>query len=198
MPRPGLNCQGSIPALFTIHGLWPQDANDRPIPPYQKNASCNTNPPTPSSQIITYLQPIEVDLERLWPNLKNSSSKQQNQAFWRYEWEQHGMCSDYGQNPLGYFNSTLQLRKSFHPEFQLTPGTKYTVQRVSNEIRRQVGAKPEIACSTSRVLRNTLLLWEVRLCYNKQTYPGPGSIQDCPKDFSGDCRNWSDNILFPK
>ncbi|XP_022756659.1 ribonuclease MC-like [Durio zibethinus] len=199
MPPPGgeLKCAGPIPNAFTIHGLWPQDARDNKIRPYDDDPSCTTSVPKRPDKIIPDLQPIEQELKQLWPNLKNSDNERLNQEFWKEEWRKHGMCSDYAEVPFGYFNSSLELRKGFHPVFKLEPGATYTAQCVAEIVRAQVGAEPEIACSKSRVENNKLLLWEVRLCYNKTTYPKREAVQDCKKGFSGQCKKSNNKIKIP-
>ncbi|XP_021279145.1 ribonuclease 1-like [Herrania umbratica] len=194
-PPAGLNCRGPVPGQFTIHGLWPQDAKDKRIPPYNPANPCTTDIPISPDNLIPYLQQIDEKLKRLWPNLRNSGSEQQNQFFWREEWRKHGMCSDYPDEPFDYFNSALNLRDGFDPAFQLTPGKSYTVKQVADAVRRQVGAKPEIACSRSKEVKKRLQLWEIRLCYNKEM--PPKTLKDCPKDFSGPCGSLQDSITFP-
>ncbi|KHG06649.1 Ribonuclease S-2 [Gossypium arboreum] len=38
-----LRCKTPIPTEFTIHGIWAQDAHDKPVPPYDNHHPC-TNP----------------------------------------------------------------------------------------------------------------------------------------------------------
>ncbi|KAK6247411.1 hypothetical protein QUC31_018976, partial [Theobroma cacao] len=194
-PPQGLNCLGLVPGQFTIHSLWPQDAHDKGTPPYNSSNPCTTDTPVSPENLLPYLQPIQETLKQLWPNLRNSESETENQFFWREEWRKHGMCSDYPDKPLDYFNSALNLKNGFDPAFQLTPGASYTVQQVADEVQRQVGAKPEIVCSKNKVDTKKLQLWEIRLCYNKEM--PPTTVRDCPKDFSGRCRSLQDSITFP-
>ncbi|MBA0628568.1 hypothetical protein Godav_023283 [Gossypium davidsonii] len=46
-----LSCKPPIPSNFTIHGIWPQDRNDEPIPPYNKNNPCTPKTPTPPTDL---------------------------------------------------------------------------------------------------------------------------------------------------
>ncbi|XWS71438.1 hypothetical protein CRYUN_Cryun03dG0138100 [Craigia yunnanensis] len=190
----GTSCKPPTPREFTIHGIWPQDQNDKPVPPYDPKNPCTSVTPTPASNLATELMPIQTDLTALWPNLKDPQSSQANLNFWEHEWTKHGMCSDYPDKPRDYFNSALQLRKGFDPVMGLTPGSQYTVQAVSTIIQTKVGATPEIACNRAKVGK-TLQLWEIRLCYNRAM--PPNTVQNCPKQFSGQCKNLTDLITFP-
>ena len=59
------------------------------------------------------MKPIEGRLEQMWPNLRSTDDT----AFWKIEWAHHGMCSEYPQDPFGYFNATLNLAEThqFNP-----------------------------------------------------------------------------------
>ncbi|XP_022756662.1 ribonuclease S-4-like isoform X2 [Durio zibethinus] len=111
----GMTCKPPIPKIFTIHGIWPQDNNDVPVPPYDPTNPCTSVTPTPATDLPTKLNPILNDLVSLWPNLKDPQSTAQNFQFWEHEWTKHGMCSDYPDQPRDYFNSALQLRKGLNP-----------------------------------------------------------------------------------
>ncbi|XVF05113.1 hypothetical protein REPUB_Repub05bG0143700 [Reevesia pubescens] len=129
------------------------------------------------------LSSIHDDLMRLWPDLKNARSFQQNKTFWTNEWKKHGMSSDYALDPLAYFNSAIDLRKGLEPELGLVPGTTYsTVTDAAKIIESKVKAKPQIVCK-KKVGTMELLLSEVRLCY-KRGKP-PTEIQDCPIKYPG-------------
>ncbi|GMJ14344.1 RIBONUCLEASE 1, ribonuclease 1 [Hibiscus trionum] len=103
------NCKSPIPNFFTIHGLWPTLKNGTAVPPYDpvKN-KCNVNPMNPN-QIVAKLAPIRGRLEPKWPNLINGKS---DDIYWETEWSHHGMCSDYPQDPLTYFTTTLDLAEN--------------------------------------------------------------------------------------
>ncbi|XP_022756660.1 ribonuclease MC-like [Durio zibethinus] len=189
-----MTCKQPIPKKFTIHGIWPQDSNDDPVPAYGPTNPCTTVRPTPASNLPTELNPILSDLQSLWPNLKDPQNLNQNFIFWAHEWTKHGMCSDYPNDPHDYFNSAVLLRNGFDPDMGLTPGSNYTVQQVAAAVQTAVGAYPEIACNRDKVTK-TLQLWEIRLCY-KRAMP-PQTVQNCPKSFSGQCRSLTDNIYFP-
>ncbi|KAL4278300.1 hypothetical protein GQ457_03G024370 [Hibiscus cannabinus] len=116
----------SIDQKFTIHGLWPQDANDNPVDPYNSGHPCVPQPPTPLTEPL--LNQLRPHLDNEWPNLKNLVPKG-NMKFWTDEWDKHGTCSDFAHNPVKYFDSARQIRKSL-PDFGITPGDKRKVKEV--------------------------------------------------------------------
>ncbi|XP_022754210.1 uncharacterized protein LOC111302682 [Durio zibethinus] len=117
----GMSCKPPTPRHFTIHGIWPQDGNDYPVPPYSPTNPCTPVTPTPASNLPTELNPILSDLQSLWPNLRDPNNLNQNFIFWGHEWTTHGMCSDYPNDPRDYFNSAVLLRKRFNPVQQELP-----------------------------------------------------------------------------
>ncbi|KAE8674667.1 hypothetical protein F3Y22_tig00111741pilonHSYRG00151 [Hibiscus syriacus] len=105
-------CGTPIPTVLIIHGIWPQDANDVPIPPYNASTNpCYSKAPITDSVVLqnTAFTPIESNLISLWPDLKNPT--QPGTGFWEREWLKNGTCSDYPNNPLDYFKSALTLRQ---------------------------------------------------------------------------------------
>ncbi|XWS65519.1 hypothetical protein CRYUN_Cryun05aG0120100 [Craigia yunnanensis] len=115
---PRFYCGGStILSSFTIHGLWPQFDDDTPVKPYDPRKNrCTDVIPTNPDDILDSLQSIqEYYLTRLWPNLRNPQSLSTNQEFWKYEWKQHGMCSDYPNNPYKYFAAAITLAMVYEP-----------------------------------------------------------------------------------
>ncbi|XWS08312.1 hypothetical protein CRYUN_Cryun41cG0068600 [Craigia yunnanensis] len=118
----GKRCIPVIRPNFTIHGLWPQKDNDMPVPPYNNTINICTNTiPTKKENNMDQLQPIREELDEKWPNLylkKEEEGKRyirDNLGFWMHEWEYHGMCSDYPNDPHGYFTKTLDLFDKYNP-----------------------------------------------------------------------------------
>ncbi|KAE8688735.1 hypothetical protein F3Y22_tig00110956pilonHSYRG00092 [Hibiscus syriacus] len=190
----GMLCQGNIPADFTIHGLWPQDSNNKGVPAYGTDKSCTTLTPVPPNKLIVELQKGNLvgDLTNVWPTLKNTNSAQENQKFWEYEWGKHGMCSDYGDKPAVYFKAAIDLRNHFVSVLKLQSGQSYKVQEIADKVKAAVKGTPEIACRTKKGT-NQKILGEVRLCYNKGN-PTPKGIRDCTRAYSGNCNSVQDVI----
>ncbi|XP_039033129.1 extracellular ribonuclease LE-like [Hibiscus syriacus] len=89
-------CGTPISTVLTIHGIWPQDANDVPIPPNNASTNpCYSMAPITSVAVLqkTTFTPIESNLISLWLDLKNPT--QPGTGFWKREWLNHGTCSDY-------------------------------------------------------------------------------------------------------
>ncbi|TYG99144.1 hypothetical protein ES288_A10G172200v1 [Gossypium darwinii] len=175
-----LSCKPPIPLDFKIYGIWPQDKNDIPIPPYSKSNRCTRKRPTRPEDLPKKLGKIERELESRWPNLRDAHNKaaigthphSANYRFWKYEWKMHGTCSDYPTDPLQYFNSALKLKRGLKTIVRFRPGTKKTVQEFVDEVFDVLKAYPEIACNENPS-RTRKQLWEIRLCYDK---PKPGKL----------------------
>jgi len=84
-------CQGS--STFTLHGLWPEWANE-----------CSG-----TALDVNALSSIRSDLEKYWLSCPEFGSD--NETFWSHEWEKHGTCSGMGQ--LEFFQKGLALRQQY-------------------------------------------------------------------------------------
>ncbi|KAL1149072.1 hypothetical protein V6Z11_A10G167500 [Gossypium hirsutum] len=154
-------CKPPIPSDFTIHGIWPQDSNDEPIPPYNKNNPCTLKTPTPPTDLPIKLRPIEVYLTSIWPNLVDGLNLTANYQFWEYEWKKHGTCSDYPDDPLTYFKSALKLRLGIKTIVRFGRQTSWTVKQVADEVFHVLKAYPQIACNLNPS-RTQKQLWEIQ------------------------------------
>ncbi|XP_022764387.1 ribonuclease 1-like [Durio zibethinus] len=196
----GRECIPYIPGMFTVHGLWPQYANDTAVPPYEKNPKCTTVTPTSPDQIPAVLQPIEEKLKENWPSFypDKTTGARNDPAFWRHEWESHGMCSDYPDDTLGYFTETLNLAQNNNPlkvmGIQPDDKTLHEVKTISEAVKKNAKAYPQIVCNTLPG-STTLQLVEFRFCF-KRAKP-PSVLQDCPNKLAGTCKSETDEIRFP-
>ncbi|KAG8480172.1 hypothetical protein CXB51_024886 [Gossypium anomalum] len=194
-----LTCKLTIPTEFKIHGIWAQDAHDMPVPPYDTRNPCtNTRPIRTRPRLQGLLQSeklLWVGLRRLWPNLilgKNDFS------FWYEEWIKHGICSDFAQRPLSYFQSAIQLRTNLSPDMGLTPGSTYRVQQALNAVFQLIHAYPQISCTRNRTNHRQLLLSEMYVCYERPTSSNLlGTLKNCSHLYRGQCNSLSDFISFP-
>ncbi|OMO50302.1 Ribonuclease T2-like protein [Corchorus capsularis] len=188
------DCISPLPNYFTIHGLWPQFADDTPVPPYYQNSTCTTVTPTSPDNISVTLQPIQSHLSKRWPNLASYDI-----YLWMDEWEQHGMCSDYPNQPYDYFSAALDLARN--PKYDplkvmgIRPGAYVQVKTVLENVKRNVGAYPQIACNVDVGPSKLLQLWEIRFCFDRAM--PPSRVRDCPKKLDGDCKQETDFISFP-
>ncbi|MBA0570392.1 hypothetical protein Golob_004061 [Gossypium lobatum] len=199
-----LSCKPPIPSNFTIHGIWPQDRNDEPIPPYNKRNPCTPKTPTPPTVLPIKLRPIEVYLMSEWPNLTDGLNLTANYQFWEYEWKKHGTCSDYPDDPLTYFKSALKLRLGINTIVRFGRQTSWTVQQVAHEVFDVLKAYPEIACNLNPS-GTQKQLWEIRLCYDRPNPRQPPHVLiNCTNilrvskgKIIGPCKSLSDTIFFP-
>ncbi|XWS08314.1 hypothetical protein CRYUN_Cryun41cG0068800 [Craigia yunnanensis] len=191
-------CGTTIPKIFTIHGLWPQFiTNDKPVPPYDPiNNKCTNVVPTKPSEILVPLQPLKDKLEKLWPSILKGKT---NEEFWKHEWEKHATCSDFPDDPYGFFAAALCLvnKNNLSDVFQtgswLVPREAvYKGKDIRDAIKAKMGAFPEISCKKKD---NRLKLTEMRLCFDRAK--PPFVIRDCPTKYSNGCSSDNDEIVFP-
>ncbi|XVF82175.1 hypothetical protein PTKIN_Ptkin16aG0024100 [Pterospermum kingtungense] len=194
----GIKCKPSIPNYFTIHGLWPTFADGKSVPPYNPTTNkCNANPTGPNA-IVDKLTPIRSRLDQKWPSLRNGTL---NTDFWKIEWAHHGMCSEYPQDPFGYFNVTLTLANTsqYNPlnvmGVQPSDTTLYPVKTILDNVKTKLGAYPQISCNMVPKVK-TLQLREIRFCFKKGK-KDPHVLQDCPIRLGDRCTKETDKIKFP-
>ncbi|KAK8517061.1 hypothetical protein V6N13_092339 [Hibiscus sabdariffa] len=201
-PAPKI-CINQIPKIFTIsNGLGPALQNGTQVPSYDPiDNSCTYNPVAPAD-IMNALAPIQTRLQKTWPNLLNGGS---NDLIWQIDWADQGMCSDYYQDPLTYFNTTLNLAENskYDPLKVLgvepSSTTAYPISTLLGNVKKKVGFYPQIACSISL---NKLYLMEVRFCFKRATPNPPTVLQDCPTQLRMDyvCASVpasQQNVIFP-
>lgn len=82
---------------WSIHGLWPQYDKDN-YPVYCKKVNFNFN----------NLNPIINNLVKYWYS-EDGKSLQDDETFWKHEWEKHGSCVFTNIDEFTYFNTTLNL-----------------------------------------------------------------------------------------
>ncbi|EOY19897.1 hypothetical protein QUC31_005907 [Theobroma cacao] len=197
----GKECIPDIPKMFTIHGLWPQYGDDRPVPPYNKDPSCADITPVSSADAMSQLRFIEGELTKYWPNLFTIDGKRDDQFFWRHEWESHGMCSNYPHDPFGYFYKAFSLTTQYNPleVMGIQPGDElHKVGTILETVRQNLGAYPQIACNTLPGTADRWKirqLWEIRFCFNRAELLSV--LRDCPNKLAGTCSEETDLIRFP-
>ncbi|KAK8523190.1 hypothetical protein V6N12_047719 [Hibiscus sabdariffa] len=178
-----------------LYGALELEERQRPMDEIRKEAVAIYN--------ICYDYAMEVDnnmlggnlkqqLNRAWPNLMGAIL---NIDFWLDEWAKHGMCSDYGDNPVAYFSTAINLRNNVVSGLNLVTGIADTVDNIANTVYPQVKVRPEIHCFTRRASASASaqkLLGELRFCYQK----GHLTIQNCTRLYSGDCNSGRDSITL--
>lgn len=91
---------------FSIHGLWPQYSLNS-YPKYCKEVKFDINK----------LSSIIKELEKYWYSNRNN-----NDDFWKHEYEKHGSCVFKDLTELEYFTKTLEL---YHKAIELKLPEKY-------------------------------------------------------------------------
>ncbi|KAA3480110.1 ribonuclease MC-like [Gossypium australe] len=181
-----LTCKPPIPPNFTIHGLWPPHCKKKPTP----------------YNLSKILRPIEEELKSQWPNLIDGKNLTANYEFWKYEWEKHGPCSDYPDDPLTYFKSALKLRLDIKTIVRFERQESRTVQQVADEVFYNLNAYPQIVCNINPKSTQKQL-WEIRLCYDRlNSGQPPYRLINCTKiltkgEKKNRCENLNDTIFYP-
>ncbi|KAK8575686.1 hypothetical protein V6N13_033062 [Hibiscus sabdariffa] len=197
---PTKNCKTPIPNFFTIHGLWPTLKDGSEVPPYDPtDNNCNPNPVAPAD-VVVKVATIRGRLQTKWPNLRVGKS---DDIFWETEWSHHGMCSDYPQDPLAYFTSTLNLAENSKYDpldvLGVSPSnTPYPIDTLLENVKKKVGFYPQISCSMPVGGTKQLYLREIRFCFKRAT--PPSALQNCPDDMDDMCRSvppLDRKIMFP-
>ncbi|GMI85956.1 hypothetical protein HRI_002264900 [Hibiscus trionum] len=113
------------------------------------------------------------------------------------------MCSDYSQNPRGYFDETLRLANlSRYNALQVLgvppSNISHQIDTLLENVRRNVGFYPEISCSKPVKGSNQLYLKEIRFCLKRGT---PVSVlQNCPDEMDNVCKSvppLNRTVIFP-
>eukprot|EP00761_Pharyngomonas_kirbyi_P011435 gb/GECH01011460.1/.p1 GENE.gb/GECH01011460.1/~~gb/GECH01011460.1/.p1 ORF type:complete len:237 (+),score=47.00 gb/GECH01011460.1/:1-711(+) len=129
---------------FTIHGLWPNDA-DGHYPSY-----CHGGSGFDSNK----LKPIMSNMERYWPSLWSS-----NDGFWEHEWEKHGRCATQDfKSEEDYFYHGLKLHKDLdilnafqnhgiHPDHDKT----WPQSQLISAVKNTHGVTPIFQCSGNKM-----------------------------------------------
>eukprot|EP01098_Paradermamoeba_levis_P007099 TRINITY_DN2952_c0_g2_i1.p1 TRINITY_DN2952_c0_g2~~TRINITY_DN2952_c0_g2_i1.p1 ORF type:complete len:152 (+),score=42.33 TRINITY_DN2952_c0_g2_i1:120-575(+) len=85
-------CNSSSPD-FTLHGLWPEWAQDCPAPSFNQRE----------------LSSILGEMNMYWLSCPGFGTT--NTQFWTHEWKKHGSCSN--MTELNFFSTALKLRQQY-------------------------------------------------------------------------------------
>ncbi|GMJ14375.1 RIBONUCLEASE 1, ribonuclease 1 [Hibiscus trionum] len=194
------NCITPVPRIFTIHGLWSTVKNDTRVYPYHpQNNNCYPGPKS-AADAMTAVAPIVPALNAKWPTLLRSNRPNPNAVFWQIEWDHHGMCSDYGDDPLNYFTVTLNLaNNNTYDPFRVMgvqpSNTPHPIDTLLENAKRNVGFYSQISC---RKIGQQLYLKEIRYCF-KRGMP-PTQLQNCPNEMDNVCTSvppLQRNLMIP-
>lgn len=147
--------------LWTIHGIWPTKIGTKgPL-------FCNKSRPFNIEEIYGLLP----ELNSRWTPVENH---QNNNSFWRHEWEKHGTCAAVLpslSNEFKFFEQGLTWSKEFNVKniFEkrgiLPRAQPYNSHDLWNTIKDITGRNPRISCYTSHGIS---YLYEVQICFDKR------------------------------
>ena len=171
--NPGKCKSTPLPESFTIHGLWPHNRAGKLLENCRGNAFAANS----------IKGALRTDLNAFWPTVSREFAN--NQDFWRYEWDKHGVCSESREFTLtNYFQNAIALRKKadvlgalnqegiFKPE-DLKPRTGKDIKAA---IEKHLKARPELSCPSNVFLA-------INLCVNRLAT----NFVHCPA--SANCEN---------
>ncbi|XP_038695384.1 ribonuclease 1-like [Tripterygium wilfordii] len=162
-------CEKPILANFTIHGVWPMYTGEIIVDPYHKDPRCTKTKPVPPEN-ITYdlLDEILDDMKKYWPNVV-TRTQEYNENFWRYQFENHGMCFENPDQPKHYFRTGLEVMKQYDFLGILERKKVRPINGLYNAIQyKQIvkqglgGVEPQIFCNKDR--HGTLQFGEIWGC----------------------------------
>lgn len=171
---------------FTIHGLWPSDAQNESL------QNCCTRERYDGRM----LGPLNHKLKLWWPSLNRVPAE----TFWHHEWQKHGTCVD-KVDPINtvykYFSFALEKFTSLKPlEALAAAGIKPSNDDYAwgadliKAMSAKHGAKVATRCASSPGSNNAHVLTEVHLCYSLPSMK-PANCGYTPNS----CMQ---NLLFPK
>ncbi|KAF5747095.1 ribonuclease RNS1 [Tripterygium wilfordii] len=142
------------------------------------------------------LTSILADMMKYWPNIVYYHDEEACERFWKYEWEQHGMCFDKPNTPLYFFKTALRIINQYHfrnilKKGKIYPDGKwYKGSAIREAISKAVGKQPTIHCNKDNEGR--LQFDEIWLCFHRN-----GTAMSCEKEFDN-CPNIEQRgIKFP-
>lgn len=152
---------------LTIHGLWPQYANN------SWPSNCRSDEPLQNSTIIA----LHNALEHFWPNVKATKPTMEHyKDFWSHEWLKHGTCS--GLTQMAYFEAAIN---HFIPTPSLISESygkfvdKQSFYQAYNDISSSDDDDIIVTCTGHKYLS------EVRVCLGTEKDGSPTHRIPCPK-----------------
>ncbi|KAJ7397589.1 Ribonuclease T2 [Pitangus sulphuratus] len=131
------DCQDP-PKYWTIHGLWPDKAEDC-------NRTWHFN--------VTEIKDLMSDMRHYWPDVLHSSLNRTQ--FWKHEWDKHGTCAatlEVLNSQKKYFGKALELYQRVDlNSCLLKAGIKpsssyYKMTAIKEALTRFYGVTPKIQC----------------------------------------------------
>ncbi|TXG64148.1 hypothetical protein EZV62_011142 [Acer yangbiense] len=151
----------TIPASFTIHGLWPIDNDGHVLnkPESSKLPGRKIEMDEFKNIVVNYFPDLARDLREKWPSLTERTAE----GFWLHEWDTHGSQQPVLQ-PAKYFFTTrdmadrTDLLKALTAE-GIVPGDnrRYPIVDIENAITKKIGYKPLLFCHKTNTLSELVI-----------------------------------------
>ncbi|PIA38555.1 hypothetical protein AQUCO_02700043v1 [Aquilegia coerulea] len=144
-------CIHPYPYYLCIHGLWPENSG-------HQNPSVKQLP----FNYALISGNILPQLRTTWPSVVQANS---NFAFWKHEWDAHGIRSDFDQHT--YFARTVHMAHLLNPTLKLAarnivPGGTYALATFESELQQIYGSRVQLRCKTDFAgARGRFNLWEL-------------------------------------
>lgn len=150
----------SPPDYWTIHGLWPDKAEE-----------CNRTWHFNYDEI----KDLMPDMKIYWPDFLHSSPN--SSVFWRHEWDKHGTCAaqlDALNSEKKYFGKSLDLYKALElnsmlQKLGIRPSLNYyQVADIKDALTSIYGVVPKVQCLLPNQGEEVQMLGQIELCFTKE------------------------------
>ncbi|XP_074436349.1 ribonuclease T2 isoform X2 [Larus michahellis] len=153
------DCQDP-PEYWTIHGLWPDKAEEC-------NRTWHFN--------VSEIKDLMPDMRRYWPDVLHSSLNRTQ--FWKHEWDKHGTCAatlEVLNSQKKYFGKALELYQ--HVDLNsclLKAGIKpsssyYQMTAIKEALTRFYGVTPKIQCLPPEEGEKAQTIGQIEFCFTKE------------------------------
>ncbi|XP_064270103.1 ribonuclease T2 isoform X3 [Passer domesticus] len=148
------------PKYWTIHGLWPDRAEDC-------NKTWHFN--------VTEIKDLMSDMRHYWPDVLHSSLNRTQ--FWKHEWDKHGTCAatlEVLNSQKKYFGKAIELYQ--HVDLNgclLKAGIKpsssyYKMTAIKEALTRFYGVTPKIQCCPPEEGEKAQTIGQIEFCFTKE------------------------------
>ncbi|PSS07673.1 Ribonuclease [Actinidia chinensis var. chinensis] len=163
---------------FSLHGLWPADNTGTSV------TDCRQGPTLSyTSQLNAWLNTkatLVTDLLNYWPSIRTDF---QDDSFWKYQWNKHGVCSSSHICTNTYFEKAVAQSKKLvnlldvlaASQIVPSPTKLYTAAEIKSAVQKIVGTTNNVYISCWRI-NNVINLREIFICLDQMA----GNYVSCP------------------
>ncbi|XP_037673584.1 ribonuclease T2 [Choloepus didactylus] len=146
------------PDYWTIHGLWPDKAEDC-------NGSWHFN--------LDEIKDLLPDMKKYWPDVIHPNRSH----FWKHEWEKHGTCAaelDTLNSEEKYFGTSLDLFKKLTlsgvlQKLGIKPSLNYyLISDIKDALTGIYGVVPKIQCLPPKQDEEVQTIAQIELCLTRE------------------------------